>query len=120
MLPNFAFVVDGPDGTLTFNSVVDFSLAVDDRFGLIGLPYTEGQAHSFDLDIEQNTQLVTITDSVSGESVLRVDSGSVSASGTGDLAGTADAMVGQCFTLDLSGLLADPPFFPMAAAACPT
>ena len=120
MLPNFAFVVDGIDETITFNSVVDFSLAVDDRFEVLGLPYTAGQAHTFDLDIEQDTQLVPIVDPVAGKTVFRVDSGSVSATGTGDFVGAADAMVGQCFTMNLAGLFAAPTGFPMVLVACPT
>jgi hypothetical protein len=118
-LPDFSYVVDGTNGTLTFTSAVDFSFALDDRYGLFEPTYTPGLAHSFDLDIAANTQLLPIADPVSQMSVFLVNAGTVTATGTGDFAGNAVATVGQCFTLDPNGLLVAPAFFPMALVDCP-
>jgi len=112
-LENFGFNIDGTEESITFSSLFDATLEIDDRFGII----TDDDffAGRLDVDINDNTVLTPKVNS-SEDPIFEVTSGFVSQQGSGDFDFGGSFVQGQCFSLNLAAVLS--PDLPFKSESC--
>ncbi len=112
-MASFGFNVNGTTETITFSSLFDAVLEMDDRFGIFsGDDFFAGR---LDVSINDNTVLKSKLNS-DDDPVFEVSSGFVSQAGSGDFGAGDNFTQGQCFSLNMSALFS--PDLPFTSESC--
>jgi len=112
-MESFGFNIDGTEETITFSSLFNAVLAIDDRFGII--TDTDFFRGELEVSISDNTVLVPKQNS-DGTPVFEVTNGIVNQDGEGDFGFGGSFTQGQCFTLNFAAVLS--PDLPFTSESC--